>query len=327
MATMSTDRARELLGALNGHDVLVGGHANHNGMDLIAAARRPWFWPQRVGKDRQPRERGPEGSRLIAWALALLFALGLGLLTVSYAAQFRYVMAERHQEVASAIKAGCLDVGLCILSLLALGLARKGLSSSTERALIVVVAFASAAMNYAAADATSPRSVLAYVVPPLFLAVVVDRTVATIRRHVLGMQDGRSPWAATGRAGLYALRLVLAPVSTPRGLRQWVLDATPLPASPRRGPVAPAAAAPAPMPPAGRPASARAPRAHGDTKTARFLAVVRAKYGDFGAIAEDRVSPICSELAPTVGLDCGAARTALRARVLAALPAGEGDVR
>lgn len=107
MATMSTDRARELLGALNGHDVLVGGHANHNGMDLIAAARRPWFWPQRVGKDRQPRERGPEGSRLIAWALALLFALGLGLLTVSYAAQFRYVMAERHQEVASAIEAGC----------------------------------------------------------------------------------------------------------------------------------------------------------------------------------------------------------------------------
>lgn len=55
--------------------------------------------------------------------------------------------------------------------------------------------------------------------------------------------------------------------------------------------------------------------------------MVRAKYGDFGAIAEDRVSPICSELAPTVGLDCGAARTALRARVLAALPAGEGDVR
>ena len=279
---------------------------------LIAAARRPWFWPQRVGKDRQPHKRGPEGSRLIAWALALLFALGLGLLTVSYAAQFRYVMAERHQEVASAIKAGCLDVGLCILCLLALGLARKGLSSSTERALIVVVAFASAAMNYAAANTTSPRSVLAYVVPPLFLAVVVDRTVATIRRHVLGMQDGRSPWAATGRAGLYALRLVLAPVSTPRGLRQWVLDAAPLPASPRRGPVAPAAAAPAPMPPAGRPASARAPRAHGDTKTARFLAVVRAKYGDFGAIAEDRVSPICSELAPHGGPGLqGAARTAL----------------
>ena len=325
MATLTTERAREMLGArLNGHDVLAG-RANHDGMTLVTAPRRPWLWPQRDRKERQPRERGPEGSRLIAWALALLFALGLGLLAVSYAAQFRYVMTERHQEVASAIEAGCLDVGLCVLSLLALGLARKGLSSSTERALIVVVAVASAAMNYAAADATSPRSVLAYVVPPLFLAVVVDRTVATIRRHVLGMQDGRSPWTAAGRAGLYVLRLFLAPVSTPRGLRQWVLAATPLPAGP--GPAAITAVpaeAPAPIPPPARKALPRpAGPARDGTKTARFLALVEDRHGPMAGIPLSRVSPIAAQLAPEADLDPGAARTALGKALRAAQNGGE----
>src|SRR5207302_1268856 len=75
-----------------------------------------------------------------------------------------------------------------------------------------------------------------------FLAVVVDRVVAVIRRHVLG-DDEPSPWAAAGRllrglvraAGLvvlYGLRFVLAAPSTARGLRQVVLDAAPLPEPP-----------------------------------------------------------------------------------------------
>ena len=98
--------------------------------------RRPR--PEREGQEGRP------GSRLIGWALGLLFVLGLGLLAVSYAAQFRYVMAERHQEVASAIEAGALDAGLCVLSLLALGLARRGLPATVERALIVIVAVGSA---------------------------------------------------------------------------------------------------------------------------------------------------------------------------------------
>jgi len=81
-------------------------------------------------------------------------------------------------------------------------------------------------MNYAAAAVTSPRSVVAFVMPPLFLALAVDRVVAVVRRHVLGDAE-RSAWAALdargadGVAVLYALRFVLAPPSTAKGSGAW----------------------------------------------------------------------------------------------------------
>ena len=160
---------------------------------------------------------------------------------MSLAAQYRYVLAVKHQSVPSAIEAIGLDAGMTVFSLLALGLAMAGQPARIERALIVVCAVASAGQNYAAADVTSPRSVAAYVMPPLFLALVVDRVVAVVRRHVLGDAD-RSVWAAVGQGLaatakglglvlLYLLRLVLALPSTSAGLRRLVLIATPLPAA------------------------------------------------------------------------------------------------
>jgi hypothetical protein len=310
-------------------------HANRNGMTVVTGEPRiprlPWLrWPQ-----RQPRERG-DGHRLITAGALLLAVLGLGLLAVSVDAQYRYVLAYRHQSATSLIEATALDVGMLIFSLLALGLARKGLAAKTERALIVACAAGSALMNYAAADVASPRSVLAYCMPPAFLAVVVDRVVATTRRHVLGMRETRSPWSVLGtgagrafrvlgRVVLYALRLFLAPVSTPRGLRRWVLDATPLPgggAPPEVVSLAacmPGASA-APTRPAERKAitPSPSPRASGDTKTGRFLALVAERYGPLAGLPEARVSPVATELAGEVGLNTGAARKALRRAVLAA---------
>jgi hypothetical protein len=185
-------------------------------------------------------ERAP-GSWLILAAAVLLGLLAGGLFVVSLAAQYRYVFAVKHQYVPSGIEAVGLDVGMAVFSLLALGLAMAGQSARIERGLIVVCAVASAGQNYAAADVTSPRSVAAYVVPPLFLAVVVDRVVAVVRRHVLGA-DERSVWGVVGRGLgvvtkdvglvlLYLLRFVLAPPSTGAGLRRLVLIAAPLPAA------------------------------------------------------------------------------------------------
>ena len=85
-------------------------------------------------------------------------------------------------------------------------------------------------MNVSAADTASPRSVTAYAVAPIALAVVVDRVVAVIRRHVLADEEA-SAWTAMGRAlqavsrlagvaALYSLRFVLAPPSTATGLRR-----------------------------------------------------------------------------------------------------------
>ena len=330
---MTTSTERDIRQAVNGHDLLAG-HASRDGIQLLTTPHR-WQWRPR---ERRERRVVKPGSRLIGTGGVLLFLLGLGLLAVSFAAQYQYVLHERHQHIASLIEAGALDVGLIIFSLLALGLARAGLSAKIERAAVIGCAIGSAVMNYAAADVTSPRSVLAYCMPPVFLAFVVDRVVRTIQRHVLGMAEGRSPWTvlggasvgvlrALGFAALYALRFAVAPPSTCTGLRRAILAATPLPASDTPAAVVatqPRAVAEHPRPAPRFPAT---PRPAGVTKTSRFLEAVRAKYGELAGIDPAQVSPICSELAPTVGLDCGAARTALRAQVLAALPAGEGDGR
>jgi hypothetical protein len=174
----------------------------------------------------------PPGARLVAAATILLGLLAAALFVVTLSAQYRYVFAVKQQSVPSMIQAVGLDAGMVVFSLLALGLAVAGQSARIERTLIVVCALASAGQNYAAADVTSPRSVAAYVLPPLFLVLVVDRVVAVARRHVLGDSE-RSVWATLGRtfgrAGLYALRFAVAAPSTASGVRRLILTSAPLP--------------------------------------------------------------------------------------------------
>jgi Protein of unknown function (DUF2637) len=263
----------------------------------------------------------PPGAALIAAAAWLLTLIGAGALYVSFSAQRQYVFAARHQDVASIIEALLLDLLMIVFTLLALGLSRAGRSSRTERALILACAIASAYMNVSAADTASPRSVVAYAVAPIALAVVVDRVVAVIRRHVLGDAEA-SAWTAPGRAVvavarlaglvlLYSLRLCLAAPETARGLRRVVLDAAPLPQASRSAPGVPDGK-PGLTPP-DRPQFLR-----GESKTARFLALVHEHYGELAAIDPAKVSRICTDLAPEVGLNAGAARSALLPRVRAA---------
>src|SRR5439155_25917660 len=140
--------------------------------------------------------------------------------------------------------------------------------------------------------------------------------VSVVRRHALG-EDEQSPWLAAGTAVLYTLRLGLALPSTAAGLRRWLLLKTPLPAS--RAPAV--ASAPRPKAISGRRGPA-GPR--GQSKTARFLALVADWHGPLADLPPERVSRICTELAPEVGLDAGAARTALRRAVLAAQDGRQG---
>ena len=259
-------------------------------------------------------ERAP-GSRLVAAAAVLLGLLAAGLFVVSLAAQYRYVFTVKQQSVPSAIEAVGLDAGMTVFSLLALGLAMAGQSARIERALIVVCATASAGQNYAAADVSSPRSVAAYVMPPLFLALVVDRVVAVVRRHVLGDAE-RSVWAATGRAAaaavkglglvlLYLLRFALAPPSTGMGLRRLVLNAAPVPAAPPRQ-LASSEEVPAIEPPG----VTEPPELAGASKKTRLAWWYRQDpdYGDRVAVAA-----VAKRLAPKVELSEGTARAYLGA--------------
>jgi len=200
------------------------------------------------------RRLADPGRALVTAAAVMLGLLAAGLFVVTLNAQYKYVFAAKGQAIPSMIEAASLDLGMVIFTLLALGLAMAGQSDRIGRALIVACALGSAGQNYAAADVASYRSVTAYVVPSMFLALVVDRVVAVVRRHVLGDAE-RSAWAdacrGAGSAGrvlglvlLYLLRLFLAPRSTFFGLRRWILAATPVPAAHARQ-VDPAAETPA----------------------------------------------------------------------------------
>jgi hypothetical protein len=251
-----------------------------------------------AGAERQP------GTLLIGFAAWLLALIGAGALFVSFSAQHAYVFHVRHQNIASVIEALLLDLLMIVFTLLALGLSRAGKSSRTERALILACAAASAYMNVSAADTASPRSVVAYAVAPVALAVVVDRVVAVIRRHVLGQDEG-SAWTVAGRASvaaarlagltlLYLLRFALAAPSTARGLRQVVLDAAPLP-----GVITAQVLAGDQGPEPERPGT-------------RLLAAYRAhpEYGVRSAAAR-----IATELAPQAGLEPGTARMVIYAEI------------
>jgi Protein of unknown function (DUF2637) len=242
------------------------------------------------------------GSVLIAVAAWLLALTGGGALFVSFSAQYAYILAVRRQHAASVIEALLLDLLMIVFTLLALGLSRAGQPARTERALIVLCAAASAYMNVSAAKLASARSVAVYAIAPIALAVVVDRVVAVIHRHVLaGAQP--SVWITVGRAAaataritglilLYCLRFALAAPETARGLRRIVLDAAPLPTLPE--PTAPEAIEPA------------------RTKKALLLALYRA-HADYGN--RGRASRVAAELAPQAGLQAGTARSYLYAEL------------
>jgi hypothetical protein len=260
----------------------------------------------------RPREPKPPGGWVISWAGWLLVILAGGVLGVSYSGQFVYIFDQRHQIIASNIEAGMFDVGMVILAMLGLGLALARKSARIERAGVMACAFGSATMNYAASDVTSPRSVLAFVAPPLFLAYIVDRVIAAIRRHRLGDDEG-SPWAPFGRALLglarlagwvllYSLRFTIDRAGTWAGLKQMVLNAAPLPAA------EPAVQLEPPPPPPGPPNETL----RAGTKKAALLELYQANpgYGD-----KSKVARLADELGPLAGLGAGTARTYMYAEI------------
>ena len=254
------------------------------------------------------------GNRVIAFATWLLALLGAGLMYVSFDAQYRFILAQKGARAASLIEAAMLDAGMVILSALGIGLARAGKPSGSVRFLIMICAGASAGMNLAAADPASWRSVAAYVAAPVFLAVITDRVIAVIRQHVLTV-DADSAWTPLGRAAvaglrlaavmaLYLLRTVLAPAQTLRGLRQMVLDATPVP-----GMTGSRQVCGEPLPCPGDKdgdQGADQPVTGFGTKKAAFLSRYRAhpEYGNRSAAGR-----VAAELAPLTGLQAGTGRT------------------
>lgn len=253
----------------------------------------------------------PPGRRVIAFATWLLALLGAGLMYVSFDAQYQFVLAEKGVRAASLIEAAMLDAGMVILSALGIGLAQAGKPSGSARLLIVICAAASAAMNFAAADPASWRSVVAYVTAPLFLAAITDRVIAVIRQ-LIPPTDTESAWVPLGRAAvtilrraavviLYLMRIALAPSGTLRGLRQMVLDAAPVPAT-----IGDRRAFGASLSGEADGQETSQPVTRFRTKKDAFLAHYRShpEYGNRSAAGR-----VAAELAPLAGLQAGTGRT------------------
>ena len=275
-----------------------------------------------AGKDRP--------ARWLTVSMLSLAVLAAAAAAVSYAAQYRMVLAAKGSAPVAALEAAIPDVAALIFATLGIALALHGRRAVRARVLNVAAVATSVAMNVLAAG-HGWRDLAVWVMPPVAYALASDTAIGVVRAWTIARQkalnvalagDEATPLAMVGGLLLWLLRLGIAPVSTLAGFRAWVVEECPV--APRRRPRSvsrgsrEASPSPARTITAG-PASVA--RQHGGgpggTKTARFLALAADRYGPLGTFPLAEVSRVSSELAPEVGLDPGAARAALRRHVLA----------
>ncbi len=191
------------------------------------------------------------------------------------------------------------------------------------RVLNVASAGASVFMNVVAA-APGWRDLAVWTMPPAAYALASDTLIGVVRAWVIARHqdlDGLAAEDATllamvGGLLLWLLRLSMAPASTLAGFRTWVLEECPVAPGRRAARPAPVAA-PSPDPQsAAVPSQGSDPR--GETKTARFLALVIERHGPLAAVPLETVAKIAAAVAPQADLNAGSARAALRRAVLAA---------
>jgi hypothetical protein len=272
-------------------------------------------------------------GRWLALSMVALGGLAVVAAIVSYSAQYRMVYGAKRSVPAAALEAGIPDVAALIFAALGIALALHARRALRPRILNVCAVATSVAMNMFAAG-HGWRDLAIWVMPPVAYALASDTAIGVVRAWTIARQreskdvladDETTPLAIVGALLLWTLRLVLAPVSTLTGFRRWVIEECPV--APGRRAVGDAAAAVQSTSKhraaiTSRPARTAQttrirPAAH-PSKTQRFLDLVADRYGPLAQFPVTNVSPVCTELAPEVDLNTGAARTALRRSVLAA---------
>jgi Protein of unknown function (DUF2637) len=258
-------------------------------------------------------------------AMAGLAVLAAAAAVVSFQAQYRMVASYKHAAAIAALQAGIPDVAALVFASLGIALALHGKRALRARALNVASVATSVTMNALAAT-PGWRALAVWVLPPTAYALASDTLIGVVRAWAIARQqeagerlagEDSTPLAVLGALLLWLLRLFVAPASTLAGFRTWVIQECPVAPGRRALPTLPPAAAIT----AGRAATGwgsggRGPRR--GSKTERFLTLVTERHGPLAQIPPGQVSRICTALAPKVGLNTGAARTALRRAVLAA---------
>jgi hypothetical protein len=306
----------------------VPGEQGHLAAEHLApASQRP-----REGGGIQPGTGWPGRDRAVRWlavSMLSLAVLAAAAAVVSYAAQYRMVLAAKGSVPAAALEAAIPDVAALIFATLGIALALHGRRAIRARVLNVAAVATSVTMNVLAAG-HGWRDLAVWAMPPVAYALASDTAIGVVRAWTIARQkalnvaladDEATPLAIVGGLLLWLLRLGIAPVSTLAGFRAWVVDECPVAPGRQARSVSGAPRAeisPSPARPVtARSASVARQRGGGrGTKTARFLALVTDRYGPLDTFPLAEVSRVSSEVAPEVGLDPGAARAALRRHVL-----------
>ena len=253
-----------------------------------------------------------------------LCVLAAAAAAVSFTAQYRLVYAARGLPLIAGLEAAIPDAAALVFACLGVALALHGRHAIRARVLNVASAGASVFMNVIAA-APGWRDLAVWTMPPAAYALASDTLIGVVRAWVIARHHELNAGLAAEEATLLAvagglllwlLRLGMAPASTLAGFRAWVLEECP---------VAPGRRASTPVQPSAlespREAAAiprRGGGSRGETKTARFLALVTERHGPLAAIPLETVAKISAAVAPQVELNAGSARAALRRAVLAA---------
>jgi len=270
-----------------------------------------------------PRDRS--GLWLVTAAAGLAVLAGAAA-TVSFSAQYQMVHAARGLPAVAALEAAIPDAAALIFASLGIALALHGRRAIRARLLNVASVAVSVVMNVLAA-APGWRDLAIWAMPPVAYALASDTLIGVVRataiaRHenlrAVTAADEATPLSVLSWLLLWLIRLCVAPLSTLSGLRAWILDECPVAPGRRASHAASAVVPSADRAPAGRASEHRGGGGNAGTKTARFLALAVDQHGPLGGMQLASVSRICSELAPQIGLNVGAARTALRKAVLAA---------
>jgi hypothetical protein len=270
-----------------------------------------------------PAHAEPTKDRAATWLRNAMIALGLLALcaaVVSWTAQYRLVFDVKQLSPIAALEAAIPDAAAFIFASLGIALALHGRRAIRPRFLNVASVGVSIFMN-AIAAAPGWRDMAVWVMPAVAYAVASDTLIGVIRAwavararamHTTLADDEATPLTIIGGLLLWLLRLALAPRSTLAGFRRWVVEEVAFAPGRRIVAAQPAKALPAPK-------SSPVHRSGAEgTKTAKFLALVVERHGPLASFPISDVSKVCSDLAPEVDLDAGAARTALRKHVLAA---------
>ena len=321
--TAINGRQRPLLASVDG--------GRGNPVPELAAAAGPEYGaghrPAPAGASRDDRP-----GRWLAAAMVSLAVLAAGAAVVSFAAQYRMVLAAKGSVPVAGLEAGIPDVAALIFATLGIALALHGKRAIRARVLNVAAVGTSVLMN-ALAAAPGWRAAAIWVMPPVAYAIASDTLIGVVRAHAIARhkalqaalaEDDATPLAIVGGLLLWLLRLAVAPASTLGGFRAWVVEECPVAPGrrahpgvspgPGRAPVTTAGTTALPASPA---RTSRAEQGSGGTKTSRFLALVADRHGPLEAFPIGEVSKVSAELAPEVGLHPGAARAALRRRVRA----------